>query len=139
MMETSLEKNFKELSMLMKAQESDVKFLSKLVQSEVIKYIHRPVRDELLRRILNRLKDLDEATDSYIKKVREIRRQRFNDERQISNLMMNIALMGDVKKLIDEPPAMIDLMSYEDYLLATLKPIETLTTQLDDDDGDDNG
>jgi len=138
-METSLEKNFKELSMLMKAQESDVKFLSKLVQSEVIKYIHRPVRDELLRRILNRLKDLDEATDSYIKKVREIRRQRFNDERQISNLMMNIALMGDVKKLIDEPPAMIDLMSYEDYLLATLKPIETLTTQLDDDDGDDNG
>lgn len=86
-----MKENFTELDSLIDEQGKDLQLLSKLVLSDSLKYVSRPIRDELLRRIINRMGEIEDSTMAIIKTVRSIKRARLNDDKQISNLMMNLA------------------------------------------------
>lgn len=94
---------FKELYQLMADQRHDLNTLSNLLMTDSMKYIYRPTRDELLKRLINRMGEVEDSTMAIIKAARLIKRQRLTDDQQIANLFINVSSMIGVNKLPYDP------------------------------------
>jgi len=89
---------FKELYQLMADQRRDLNTLSNLLMTGSMKYIYRPTRDELLKRLINQMGEIEDSTMGIIKAARLIKRQRLTDDQQIANLFINVSMMIGVSK-----------------------------------------
>jgi len=86
-----LASSLEELFELMSEQQREMSFLTKLLLTDTMKFISRPIRDDLIRRVLDRMGDIEDSTRAIIKTARSVKRQRLSDDKQVSNLFMNIA------------------------------------------------
>jgi hypothetical protein len=75
-------------------QHEAVNDLLNLVKTDTLKYVTRPERDTMLRKILDNQADIDDSLKATIKLVRNIRRARIRDDAAISLLAQFLSSRG---------------------------------------------
>lgn len=86
--------SFAELLELSQRQYEDLAQLQSLVTTGALKFMAKGPKEELLRQILDRMSDIDDATRATIKAARQVRRERLKDDIKVSNLMSVLASVG---------------------------------------------
>lgn len=89
-----MQQSIRELIELVQKQHRELRILENLVATDSIKYIAGPIKNEMLRKLLELTGDVDDATRAVVKGVRTIKRARLKDEAAISNLVINLSTMG---------------------------------------------
>ena len=90
----TIETSLTEVLTQIEEQHKAVGGLLSLVKTDTLKYVTRPERDALLRQILDRQADIDDALKANIKLVRLVRRARIRDDVAISLLAQFLGTRG---------------------------------------------